>query len=344
MFAKKMTIAGLACLLAVEASGCGNTGGGQVTSIRIGVSVYDQYDTFVSEMINHFNEYASEVSASMDSNVSVNIDVYNAAASQTTQNNQVKTMLEDGCDIICVNLVDRTEPVTIIDMAEKQNVPVIFFNREPVEEDLRRWQHAYYVGLPAGDAGVLQGELVLDAWQSRRNELDRNGDGVLQYVMLEGEPGHQDALLRTEYSISTLIKAGVSTEKLSSAAANWQRGQAGIRMRQWLREFGDAIEVVFANNDDMALGAIDACTEAGLDKSSLPFIVGVDATPPAMEALREGTLEGTVRNDAVGLAESLISMAVSLSSEGTPPQGMEVTDGSYVWLRYEAVTAEQPEG
>ena len=136
MFAKKMTIAGLACLLAVEASGCGNTGGGQVTSIRIGVSVYDQYDTFVSEMINHFNEYASEVSASMDSNVSVNIDVYNAAASQTTQNNQVKTMLEDGCDIICVNLVDRTEPVTIIDMAEKKDVPVIFFNRELVEQDL----------------------------------------------------------------------------------------------------------------------------------------------------------------------------------------------------------------
>ena len=115
-------------------------------------------------------------------------------------------------------------------------------------------------------------------------------------------------------------------------------------MRQWLREFGDAIEVVFANNDDMALGAIDACTEAGLGKSSLPFIVGVDATPPAMEALREGTLEGTVRNDAVGLAESLISMAVSLSSEGAPPQGMEVTDDSYVWLRYEAVTAEPPEG
>ena len=140
-----MTIAGLACLLAVEASGCGNTGGGQVTSIRIGVSVYDQYDTFVSEMINHFNEYASEVSASMDSNVSANIDVYNAAASQTTQNNQVKTMLEDGCDIICVNLVDRTEPVTIIDMAEKQDVPVIFFNRELVEQDLERWDKLYYV-------------------------------------------------------------------------------------------------------------------------------------------------------------------------------------------------------
>ena len=343
MFAKKMTIAGLACLLAVEASGCGNTGGGQVTSIRIGVSVYDQYDTFVSEMINHFNEYASEVSASMDSNVSVNIDVYNAAASQTTQNNQVKTMLEDGCDIICVNLVDRTEPVTIIDMAEKKDVPVIFFNREPVEEDLRRWQHAYYIGLPAGDAGVLQGELVLDAWQSRRNELDRNGDGVLQYVMLEGEPGHQDALLRTEYCISTLANAGVSAEKLASDAANWQRGQASVSMRQWLQEFGENIEVVFANNDDMALGAIDACAEAGLDKRSMPFIVGVDATPPALEALREGTLKGTVRNDAVGLAESMMELTVSLSVDGEPSQDLELTDERYVWLRYEAVTAESLE-
>ena len=148
-------------------------------------------------------------------------------------------------------------------------MPVIFFNREPVEEDLRRWEYAFYVGLPAGDAGVLQGELVLDAWQNHREKIDRSGDGVIQYVMLEGEPGHQDALLRTEYCISTLAKAGVSTEKLASDAANWQRGQASVSMRQWLQEFGENIEVVFANNDDMALGAIDACSEAGLDKRSI---------------------------------------------------------------------------
>ena len=183
MFAKKMTIAGLACLLAVEASGCGNTGGGQVTSIRIGVSVYDQYDTFVSEMINHFNEYASEVSASMDSNVSVNIDVYNAAASQTTQNNQVKTMLEDGCDIICVNLVDRTEPVTIIDMAEKKDVPVIFFNRELVEQDLERWDKLYYVGAKAFESGIMQGEMAADIFKNDP-AADKNGDGVFQIIRM----------------------------------------------------------------------------------------------------------------------------------------------------------------
>lgn len=332
-------IAALTLLLALPACRA-DTGVGR--TLRVGVALYQQEDTFIETVTRELQRAALETGDGQD--IKINLYIADGKESQATQNEQVDRFLERGYDVICVNVVDRTAAAVIIDKAQAADVPVIFFNREPVEEDLRRWQHAYYIGLPAGDAGVLQGELVLDAWQSRRNELDRNGDGVLQYVMLEGEPGHQDALLRTEYSISTLIKAGVSTEKLASDAANWQRGQAAVRMRQWLREYGADIEVVFANNDDMALGAIDACTEAGLDKSNLPFIVGVDATPPAMEALREGTLEGTVRNDAVGLAESLISMAVSLSSEGTPPQGMEVTDGSYVWLRYEAVTAEQPEG
>ena len=257
MFAKKMTIAGLACLLAVEASGCGNTGGGQVTSIRIGVSVYDQYDTFVSEMINHFNEYASEVSASMDSNVSVNIDVYNAAASQTTQNNQVKTMLEDGCDIICVNLVDRTEPVTIIDMAEKKDVPVIFFNRELVEQDLERWDKLYYVGAKAFESGIMQGEMAADIFKNDP-ATDKNGDGVFQYIVLEGEADHQDAIVRTEYAVSTITDQGVPVEKLGYAIANWNRAQANTKMSQLLTEYGDQIELVLSNNDDMALGAVDA--------------------------------------------------------------------------------------
>jgi methyl-galactoside transport system substrate-binding protein len=217
-------------------------------------------------------------------------------------------------------------------------VPVIFFNREPVEEDLRRWDRAYYVGSQADRAGVLQGGLVLDAWQTDRTALDRNGDGVLQYVMLEGEPGHQDALLRTEWSVKTLTAAGVVTERLASDAADWQRGQAGIRMRQWLAEFGDDIEVVFANNDDMALGAIDACLEAGLTVENMPFIVGVDATPPALEALEAGTLKGTVRNDAAGQAAGILSLVSALTQDRQDMEALE--DGKYLWLEYTPVTKE----
>ena len=343
MFAKKMTIAGLACLLAVEASGCGNTGGGQVTSIRIGVSVYDQYDTFVSEMINHFNEYASEVSASMDSNVSVNIDVYNAAASQTTQNNQVKTMLEDGCDIICVNLVDRTEPVTIIDMAEKKDVPVIFFNRELVEQDLERWDKLYYVGAKAFESGIMQGEMAADIFKNDP-AVDKNGDGVFQYIMLEGEADHQDAIVRTEYAVSTITDQGVPVEKLGYAIANWNRAQANTKMSQLLTEYGDQIELVLANNDDMALGAVDAMKAAGIDQAEWPVILGIDGTDVGLAALKNGEIRGTVYNDKEGQAEKMFDLAFCLA-RGLPLDDLGLEDGKYIRQPYTKLeeVPEEPE-
>lgn len=330
----------VALTLLLTLSAC-RAGGESSPTLRIGVALYQQEDTFIDTVARELQRVALEEEQAR--NVKINLYITDGEESQTTQNEQVDRFLERGYDVICVNIVDRTAAAVIIDKAQAAGVPVIFFNREPVEEDLRRWKHTYYVGLPAGDAGILQGELVLDAWRSHEEALDRNGDGVIQYVMLEGEPGHQDALLRTEYCISTLTGAGVATEKLASDAANWQRGQAAVRMHQWLREYGADIEVVFANNDDMALGAIDACTEAGLDKDTMPFIVGVDATPPALEALREGTLKGTVRNDATGLAENIMHLAASLSAGGEPSRDVTLTDGSYVWLRYEAVTAESLE-
>ena len=139
---------------------------------------------------------------------------------------------------------------------------------------------------PRGEqSGIFQGQIVWEQWQEDRERVDRNGDGVLQYVMLEGEPSHQDALLRTEYSIKTLTNAGVLVEKLASDTANWNQGQAAAKMSQWHQEFGSQIEAVFANNDDMALGAIDVLLEAGVAPEEMPVIVGVDATVPALEAM-----------------------------------------------------------
>lgn len=126
-----------------------------------------------------------------------------------------------------------------------------------------RWDKVYYVGAEAGKSGVMQGELVAEAYRADPEALDRSGDGVLQYVMLEGEPGHQDSLLRTEYSIKAVTSANVTTEKLANDTANWNRGQAASRMSQWIDQFGGRIEVVFANNDDMALGALDALPRGG---------------------------------------------------------------------------------
>ena len=158
--------------------------------------------------------------------------------------------------------------------------------------------------------------------------------------MLEGEPGHQDSLLRTEYSVRTLTAAGVPMEKLSNNAADWQRGPARLRMQRWLEELGGAIEVVFANNDDMALGAIDACLDAGMTAEEMPFIVGVDATAPALRAMEEGTLRGTVLNDAAGQAADILALSCALAQGEDPGAAVELEDEKYCWRPHTAVTRE----
>ena len=331
----------LLALAAVLLGLCGCAGERETPTIRVGVALYLQEDTFISTVVQNLEQLAQAREAELG--IKLNFSITDARSSQTSQNDQVDRFLQQGCDVICVNLVDRTAAAVIVDKAQAAGVPIIFFNRQPVEEDLQRWDQAYYVGSKADRAGILQGQIVLDAWQTDTAALDRNGDGVLQYVMLEGEPGHQDALLRTEYCVKTLTEAGVAVEKLDSNNADWSRGQATLRMQQWLETFGSEIEVVFANNDDMALGAIDACLSAGMTEEELPFIVGVDATPPALEAVADGTLKGTVQNDAAGQAESILDLCCALASGQSAASAVELEDGKYVWLEYTAVTKENLE-
>ena len=150
----------------------------------------------------------------------------------------------------------------IIEAAKESDIPIIFFNREPVAEDLNQWEKLYYVGAKAKQSGVMQGELAADLiWE--RKTVDRNKDGKIQYVVLEGEMGHQDAIVRTESAVDSLKEKGVELEKLSYEIANWNRAQAQNRMTQMINQYNNQIELVLANNDDMALGAIDAYEKLG---------------------------------------------------------------------------------
>lgn len=325
------------CMVAGQTMGCGNSLETQSSkSIKIGVTLYNQYDTFVSQLMEDFNEYA--VAKEELNHTAINIEVYNASDSQSTQNDQVKEMLSDGCDVICVNLVDRTEPTTIIDMAEKEDVPVIFFNRELVAEDLERWDQLYYVGAKAFESGIMQGEIAADTFKNHP-EVDKNGDGIFQYIVLEGEAGHQDAIVRTEYSVSTLVDNGVGVEKLGYAIANWNRAQAQTKMTQILAEFGEDIELVLANNDDMALGAIDALKASGYERELWPVVVGIDGTDVGLEAVANEEMVGTVYNDKEGQAEAMLDLAYALAT-GENLMGLELEDNKYIRLPYEKVGAD----
>ena len=315
-------------------SGCG---GRKDDSLRIGTALYTQDDTFISTVAQNLEWMVREAESGTGNKIT--LFTADGKSSQSTQMDQVDRFLARGCDVLFVNLVDRTAAAVIIDKAEAEGVPLIFFNRQPVAEDIQRWDRIYYVGADARESGELQGKLVLDAWRADRETLDRSGDGILQYVMLEGEPGHQDSLLRTEYAVKAVTDGGVEVEKLANETANWNRAQAAARTAQWLEEFGEGIEVIFANNDDMALGAIDALADTPRDR--WPLIVGVDATAPALEAVAAGQLYGTVHNDGRGQAQAMMDLALALW-EGEEP-AVELVEGHYIWLPYRAVTRENLE-
>lgn len=323
----------LAGLLLLPACGAGED---RDDSLRIGVALYAQDDTFISSMSQNLEQLAREEESRIGQKITLFIS--DSRHNQTTQMDQVDRFLARGCDVLCVNLVDRTAAAVIVDKAEEEGVPLIFFNRQPVDEDIRRWDQTYYVGAGAQESGTLEGRLVADAWTADPSRWDRSGDGVLQYVMLEGEPGHQDSLLRTEYTIQTITDGGIEVERLARDTANWNRAQASARIARWLEEFGGQIEVILSNNDDMALGAIDALNETDRPLEDWPLIVGIDATAPALEAVEAGYLYGTVFNDSRGQAQAILDLALALYTGEDPEQAVELEDDHYVWLPYRLVT------
>ena len=377
--------------------------------LQIGVTIYDSYDTFLSGYMTAFEK---EISKKRAEGVEIGLFRYNAAGSQPLQNEQVEEMLEKDCDVLCVNLVDRTAPSEIIDMAKKKNVPIIFFNRELVDEDLTQWNQLYYIGADAKQSGILQGEMAAEdilseepekptpevplaspedeeeaseksqdkagnaeeiqdyVLQKSREDLeilereaspeeswtnaeegtekkqlilsprvDKNGDGVIQYLMFEGEAGHQDAIVRTEYSVNTLMQQGIPMEKLSYAIANWSRAEAQSKMMQFYPEFQDRIELILSNNDDMALGVLDAYDKIGLPKDKRPFIYGIDGTVVGLEAVKKGNLMGTVYNDEQGQAKALFQLAYRLGTGKKGPED-EGENKKIIRLPYQKVRRE----
>lgn len=328
-------------LAAMLLTGCmtGTQDADEVKDIKIGVTVYNQYDTFVSEMMEEVTAYADVMEEKYG--ISITLEILNASSNQVTQNDQMDYFIEQECDIVCVNLVDRTDASTIIERGKSADLPIIFFNRELVEEDLQRWDKLYYVGADAFESGIIQGEVLIKKLESDFEGVDKNGDGILQYVMLEGEAGHQDSIIRTMYVLETVSEAGYQLEKLADEIANWNRDQGKTKMNQWLDAFGAEIEVVFANNDDMALGAIDALKEHGYfgtdETLQEPVVLGIDGTKPALEAVRNDELYGTVLNDSAGQARGMLELAYSVVSGNELDEAYTLLDEKYIRLPYREI-------
>lgn len=195
--------------------------GAQTENPKIGVAIYKFDDTFMTGVRNAMTAAAQGVAT---------LDIVDSQNAQPTQNEKVDLFVSKKYNAMAVNPVDRTAAGVIIDKAKAANIPVVFLNREPVAEDMNKWDKVYYVGAKAEESGTISGQLIVDYWKAHP-EADKNGDGKLQYVMLKGEPGHQDAELRTKYSVQAIQDAGIEVEALAEDTAMWDRVKGRRRCR-----------------------------------------------------------------------------------------------------------------
>ncbi len=236
----------------------------------IGCAIYKFDDTFMTGVRNAILKTAEG---------KAKVDMVDSQNAQATQNDKVDLFITKKVKALAINPVDRAAAGVIVQKAKAAGIPVVFFNREPFKDDMAKYDKAYYVGAIAEQSGTMEGKLAVDYWKANPT-ADLNKDGVMQYVMLKGEPGHQDAELRTKFSIKAVEDAGIKVQKVAEDTGMWDRVKGQEKMAAFLAAHKD-IEIVFANNDDMALGAIEALKAAGYFKGGkfMP-VVGVDATAP----------------------------------------------------------------
>ncbi len=323
-----------ALLLAVPVFSLSSCGGGDEVSV-----FYFTYS----------DAYISSVRSAMDSYFKKNdIDYHNydAGGNQTTQTEQVDTAIAKGSSLLIVNVVDTGSDDaarTIISKAKAADVPVIFFNRSVREEIIKEYEKCVFVGTDYEMAGILQGELIGNFLKDNYEACDINGDGKISYVMFKGQQGNAEAEARTRYAVEEcnkiLLDAGYdgltfydksnSSGYLVDQNGLWSNAAANNYMKTILSAYsesgGNMVELVIANNDEMALGALGALEEAGYNKSGKRYIpvFGIDATDAAVAKIESGAMTGTVKQDGAAMAEVIGRIAKNCEANQGMLMGIE---------------------
>ncbi len=342
---KKLMAMALALILVLGLAACGNSGG-STTGGEVSVFYYTFGDTYISSVRSAMDKLLK--------NAGVNYQNYDANGNQTTQTEQVTTAIAKGSRALIVNVVDTGSDdaaQNIVDMAKAKNIPVIFFNRSVTESVVTSYDKCVFVGTDYEMAGHMQGELIGNYVLENYDKLDLNKDGKISYVMFKGQEGNAEAIARTQYAVedanAVLTKAGkpelefydASNDKkyLVDQNGTWAASAATDYMSTILARYSESnnnmVELVIANNDDMALGAISALQTNGYNKeggTTIP-VFGVDAIEAAKTAIKSGTMTGSIKQDADGMAKVISTIAQNFLNSKDTFDGVDAANKVGEW-------------
>ena len=301
------------------------------SSLDVAVFYYDFSDVYISSVRNSMN---SQLDA-----LGVKYNNYDGAGNQSQQTDQINTAIANGANLLIVNIVETSSPdaaQNAVEAARTAGIPIIFFNREVSNEVVNSYEKCAFVGTDAPEAGHMQGKLVGEYLLANYDAVDLNGDGTISYVMFKGQEGNAEAEARTQFGVedanAVLTAAGKpelvyynasATDKyLVDQGGKWSAQAANDYMSSILSEYsetnGNMIELLICNNDGMAEGAVSALQGAGYntgDGKTIP-VFGVDATDSAKQLINEGKMTGTIKQDAEGMASTIVNLVSSVKNGG----------------------------
>ncbi len=299
---------------------------GGVKTYKVGVAIYQYTDNFMTLYRQEIEKYFKSLETDT---VKYEITAVDGKNDMTEQSNQIDSFITQGMEVIILNLVQTSSADTLINKIVDAKIPLVLINREPKEGDadeaypaILNNKNVCYVGADARQSGTFQGEIIRDL----ENKGDMNGDGTLKYIMIMGDPENSDAKYRTEFSIKALTDAGIKVEELNKQTGNWDTTKGQEIAASALTQYGDEIDVIFCNNDGMALGAAQAISAAGRKVGEDILLVGVDAIPDALQLIKEGNMTGTVLNDHIGQSHKAVDVAIEML------EGKEIQN--YYWVDY----------
>ena len=298
----------------------------EATTYDVGVAIYQFDDNFMTLYRNEIEAYFKTLETDT---VKYNVTIVDGKNDMATQTDQIKTFITQGMDVIICNLVQTSSAELIIDEVVAANIPLVLINREPLGDNgdesysgILDNANVCYVGADARQSGTYQGEIVL----SLPDKGDINGDGKVSYVMIQGDPENPDAQYRTQFSVQALTDAGMEVECLADQVGMWATDKGQEIAATALSQHGEAVEVIFCNNDGMALGAAAAIEAAGRTVGKDIYLLGVDALEECQEMVANGTMTGTVLNDHIGQSHTAVDVAIkALNGEAID---------NYYWVDY----------
>ena len=301
------------CMMTGCAGGSGDDGKADCVKMYLTVSTAD---TFRQLIIDTAKQQAQKIGAE--------IEVKDAEGSLENQLSHIKEAVDGGYDVILCNPVDVDTALQL--QVAAGDLPIAFFNSCPSDERLEADKYVF-VGSNEEDAGKYQAEYLLDKF---------SGKDTINVAIFRGAKTHSATLGRTNALKATLKASGKKINYVFDDNADWST-ETAKQYFELLLKTGQQVDAVASNNDDMALGVVQACEEKGISFDSLP-IVGVDATEGGCQAIADGKMAFTVYQSAAGQGEYLVKAAARLA-QGKTLDGMKYLshDKKYVWVPFEKV-------